>query len=64
MPAEKWRCISAAGRFERCINRLHFEGVVGFRTKVTALRPPTPEIADPELLRPLIEYERLVGGRW
>jgi transposase len=53
-----------AGRFERRINRLHFEGVVGFRTKVTALPPPTPEIADPELLRPLIEYERLVGGRW
>jgi hypothetical protein len=52
------------GRFERCINQRHFEGVVGFRTKVTAPPGPAPEIADPELLRPLMEYERLVGGRW
>jgi transposase len=53
-----------AGRFERCINQLHFEGVVGFRTKATALPRPVPEIAEAELLRPLMEYERLVGGRW
>jgi transposase len=51
------------GRFERRVDPLHFEGVVGFRSKVTH-SIPRPEIADPELLRPLIEYERLVGGRW
>lgn len=52
----------SAGRFERLINPRHFEGVVGFRSKV--ITTPQPEIADPELLRPLIEYERLVGGSW
>lgn len=54
-----------AGRFERRVDPLHFDGVVGFRS--AALVVPTPAavaIADPELLRPLIEYERLVGGRW
>jgi transposase len=53
-----------AGRFERRVDPLHFAGVVGFRS--TALVVPAPAIAtaDPELLRPLIEYERLVGGRW
>ena len=57
------------GRFERIIDPLHFEGVVGFRTKATgratnaaaATEPGPPES---ELLRPLIEYERLAGGRW
>src|SRR6516162_563991 len=52
------------GRFERIIDPLHFEGVVGFRTKATgratnaaaATEPGPPES---ELLRPLIEYERL-----
>ncbi len=57
-----------AGRFERRVDPLHFEGVLGFRSKAT-LSPgpvigPAPDIADPELLRPLLEYERLVGGRW
>jgi transposase len=54
-----------AGRFERRVDPLHFDGVVGFRS--AALVVPTPAavaIADPELLRPLLEYERLVGGRW
>ena len=58
-----------AGRFERIVDPLHFEGVVGFRTKAsggatnaaTAIEPDPPES---ELLRPLIEYERLAGGRW
>jgi transposase len=57
------RCI---GRFERRIDPLHLEGVVGFQPKAAAVTAPAPQIADPdpELLRPLIEYERLVGGRW
>ena len=52
------------GRFERLVDPLHFEGVVGFRSPAAVLPEPAGDIADPELLRPLIEYERLVGGRW
>ena len=53
-----------AGRFQRCIDSLHFEGVVGFRSKAVLHPAPAHEIGDAELLRPLLEYERLVGGRW
>jgi transposase len=53
-----------AGRFERRIDPRHFEGVVGFRSKAALHPTPAPEIGDAELLRPLIEYERLVGGGW
>ena len=52
------------GRFERRIDPLHFAGVVGFRPKAAVVPAPAADAADPELLRPLIEYERLVGGRW
>lgn len=60
------------GRFERLVNPGHFEGVVGFRSKATAVLRPDPatviaealEPSAPRLLRPLVEYERLVGGRW
>lgn len=62
------RCV---GRFERVIDPLHFEGVVGFRAKATmreidAATAAAAELGppEPELLRPLLEYERLVGGRW
>jgi transposase len=55
------RCV---GRFERRIDPLHFAGVVGFRSKATVSRSAGPDVPDPELLRPLLEYERLVGGRW
>ena len=53
-----------SGRFERLIDPLHFEGIVGFRSKAAVLPEPAGDIANPELLRPLMEYERLVGGRW
>ena len=53
-----------AGRFERRVDPLHFAGVVGFRSKTASAATPPADAADPELLRPLIEYERLVGGRW
>ena len=52
----------SVGRFERLVDPRHFEGVVGFQSKV--ITEPRLETADAELLRPLIEYERLVGGRW
>jgi hypothetical protein len=50
------------GRFERHIIPRHFAGVAGFQSKV--LVAPAAGTADLELLRPLMEYERLVGGRW
>lgn len=53
-----------AGRFERRIDPRHFAGVAGFRSKAVVAPAPAAGTADPELLRPLIEYERLVGGRW
>jgi transposase len=49
------------GRFERVTDPAHFEGVAGFRAKVSLAPVPPPE---PALLRPLAEYEHLVGGRW
>src|SRR4051812_9137033 len=56
----------AAGRHQRLIEPAHFQGVPGFRRPVgepgQAL-PPIPR-AEPELLRPLIEYERAIGGGW
>jgi hypothetical protein len=52
------------GRFERRVDSLHFQGVVGFRAKATVMSRPAAAIADPELLRPLVEYEQLIGGRW
>jgi transposase len=53
-----------AGRFERRVDPLHFAGVVGFRSKATVPVSAAADVPDPELLRPLLEYERLVGGRW
>ena len=55
------------GRFERVVDPAHFAGVVGFRSKATsgiAVAPDGIAAADPALLRPLLEYERLVGGGW
>jgi hypothetical protein len=46
-----------AGRFERLIDPRHFAGVVGLRSKAAVTPAPTPELSDPELLRPLVEYE-------
>ena len=48
-----------AGRRRRVVDAAHFEGVVGFRSRIIRLPAPKPE---PALLRPLAEYEALVGG--
>jgi transposase len=56
------RCCS--GRFERRVDPRHLAGIVGFRSKATIAPTVATDPADPELLRPLIEYERLVGGGW
>jgi hypothetical protein len=54
-----------SGRFGRVVDPVHFDGVVGSRSKaplttVSACEP----VGVSELLRPLLEYERAVGGRW
>ena len=51
--------IREAGRRRRVVDAAHFEGVAGFRSRI--LRLPEPE-AEPALLRPLAEYEALIGG--
>jgi hypothetical protein len=54
-----------SGRFERVVDPLHFAGVVGCgRRAPVQIAPVSDTVAPPELLRPLLEYERLVGGRW
>jgi hypothetical protein len=54
------------GRFQRVVDPLHFAGVVGSGRRAPAqmIAPVSDTLAPPELLRPLLEYERLVGGRW
>ena len=53
------------GRFARVIDPVHFDGVVGFGPKARLTTDPACEPAGAdELLRPLLEYERAVGGRW
>jgi len=50
------------GRRQRITDPAHFHGVAGVARPVSAAEPPTPMAA--ELLRPLAEYERAVGGGW
>ncbi len=53
----------AAGRRQRLIEPAHFQGVPGFR-RPGGIGPEPVRRAEPELLRPLAEYERAVGGAW
>jgi Mu transposase, C-terminal domain/Integrase core domain len=51
------------GRRERAIDPRHFEGVAGASAR--PVTPPGPAVmATPALLRPLAEYEAVVGGGW
>jgi hypothetical protein len=53
------------GRRQRLVDPAHFEGVAGFRAKIirTANRSTAAEEEPaPALLRPLAEYEALIGG--
>ena len=54
-----------AGRRQRQIDPAHLQGIVLARPRVPPSDPPqeTPP-PDPALLRPLAEYEELVGGAW
>ena len=47
------------GRRQRIVDRAHLDGVVGASGPVCLPVPPPPT-----LLRPLAEYEALVGGGW
>jgi Integrase core domain len=49
------------GRRQRIVERAHLAGVVGL---VGPVRAGPTEIPPPALLRPLAEYEALVGGGW
>jgi len=56
-----------AGRRQRVVEAAHFAGIAGPRRPAAAAPAPQPQPASlpaPELLRPLQEYERLVGGAW
>jgi transposase len=53
------------GRFARVADPAHFDGVVGSGAKARLTTSPACEpVGAGELLRPLLEYERAVGGRW
>ena len=55
----------AAGRRRRLAEPAHFRGVPGFRRPAGEPGPAPPAaIAESDLLRPLAEYERAVGGGW
>lgn len=49
------------GRRQRVVDRAHLAGLVGAGSFRAATSPPMPS---PALLRPLAEYEALVGGGW
>ncbi len=53
------------GRHRRVVDRAHFDGIAGAgeRAPPPTMLPITPTAA-PQLLRPLAEYEALVGGAW
>lgn len=50
------------GRRQRIVERAHLAGVVGAAGPVRSA--PTDTVPPPALLRPLAEYEALVGGGW
>ncbi|ABQ71534.1 Integrase, catalytic region (plasmid) [Rhizorhabdus wittichii RW1] len=49
------------GRRQRVVDRAHLAGLVGTGPFRVTASPPTPP---PALLRPLAEYEAVVGGGW
>lgn len=56
-----------SGRRQRSIDPAHFAGVVGFGAPARAVNAAAAvanSAVEPALLRPLAEYERLVGGGW
>jgi hypothetical protein len=68
--AEVARHDRADGRHRRVIDARHLDGIVGRAAGGAPVPPdpvphdPTPAARPPELLRPLAEYEELIGGGW
>lgn len=55
----------ASGRHRRLTDPAHFVGVSGANGPVRRhVIPEAVGVSPPELLRPLLEYEQLAGGRW
>jgi hypothetical protein len=52
------------GRRQRILDPVHFHGVAGLARPVCAAQPTAAAPPEPALLRPLAEYERVVGGGW
>ena len=52
------------GRRQRILEPAHFHGVAGLARPVCAAEPIAAASSEPALLRPLAEYERVVGGGW
>jgi hypothetical protein len=52
------------GRRQRILDPAHFHGVAGLARPVCAAEPTAAAPSEPALLRPLAEYERVVGGGW
>jgi hypothetical protein len=50
------------GRRQRITDPVHFHGIAGLARPASAAEPTANATA--ELLRPLAEYERAVGGGW
>jgi hypothetical protein len=50
------------GRRQRVIDPMHFEGLTGFRPSGAHDLASSAAVLPPALLRPLGEYEALVGG--
>lgn len=52
------------GRRQRIIDPAHFQGIAGAARPLIAPEPVPPPPPDPVLLRPLTEYELVLGGGW
>jgi hypothetical protein len=52
------------GRRQRILDPAHFHGVAGVARPVCAVEPAAVTPPEAALLRPLAEYERVVGGGW
>ncbi len=65
MPGARSRFTGAGPAGSSIVDPPHFAGVVGSGPRAPAQIAPVPDtVAPPQLLRPLLEYERLVGGRY
>jgi hypothetical protein len=65
MPGARSRFTGAGPAGSSIVDPRHFAGVVDSGPRAPAqIAPVSDTVAPPQLLRPLLEYERLVGGRY